>query len=245
MKTPRDSKLPAVRASASVARRKEAGPSERLYTEILARTSNTRKRRTLANIWTALEHLRGVRASEYTFASVAQAVDALKLGSPSYQTILNRPGKDYRALIEAYAREHGQAPSVRAAPIDDLAAGITDMKVRAQVERLVADNKSLRYRLDMLHSRLPQIFAEDVVATFAQPSGTRALPASTEAPRTVQAGEITISKTNSYAIRRFIENLDELDCHIDETSGALVHASGDQIAPPGFLQALRRLVPDL
>lgn len=215
-----------------------ANDPEALYAEILGRTTDARKRRSLENVRRALEMMREQKAREYTVAGVARTIQALDMRGPKEQTIRNVEGQDYRDLIRAYDGLHGRKEGEKAgAAVDELIAGISDQRTAAQVRWLAVENRSLKRRLDLLHHAFTNLEALSLLpdgslderATEALPDG-RGLP--------------VLSTRELGALRAFLRNLHELDCALDPDTGALLHRSGLEVAGPGFEQALRKITAE-
>ncbi len=216
-----------------------------VYQEMLCRTESKRKKNNLTNVWTALEHLRQLKVEEFTVASVGRAINGLGLVGPKTQSIRNEEGQDFRDLIRAYDAEHGKRRDAKVLPADEeLVVSIPDLRTAAHVRMVLNENASLKRRIDLLH------------ATFRKLDQIRQIPPEVydETPSQVVSaapGNLFPSPGRSHAftpmeiaaVRRFIDNLDELDCTIDDDTGALLHnRTGLEIASPGFYFALRKVV---
>jgi hypothetical protein len=156
---------------------------------------------------------------------------------PQEQSMRNAGGAAFRSVIAAYAEEFGR-PSKPASTSEDEAmlAGISDQRVAARVRLLIADNKSLGRRVDLLHSALRQVKPITV-----GPHGTiEAQVAETNTLHAVGSGIATEAERRS--VRRFLANLPEINCSVDQQTGALLHDSGVEVASPGFGQLLQRLL---
>jgi hypothetical protein len=218
-----------------------ANPAEELFRELLSKTGSRRKHANLANVWKALEHLRGLRVKDFSVASVGRTVAALDLGSPKTQSIRNSEGKDYRDLISAFAAQFGETREIRStSPAEDLVASIEDPKTAAQVKLLTSENTALKRRLDLLknaYSRLKPL------SEFRVDSSDEATPATLAQPLSAPAlGRLPDDEVG--AIRWFLENVPEMDWTVDEATGAILDMRGREVAPPYFVHALRKLVPD-
>ena len=215
-----------------------AGSAREVYEELRARTSNKRKRTNLERVWTALEHLGRLKTKDFSVAAVARAVDALGLPGPKAQSIRNADGRDFRELISAYAAESGDAEQAKRSSVDEqLVTTISDPKSREQVKLLLADNASLQYRIDCLKALVGNL--SPVSLTRPEDGERGAAQTALPAPQGVAPD---LSDREIGSIRAFIENVDQVECTWDEGSGALLDRDGYEVAPPAFLDALRKVI---
>ena len=180
-----------------------SGSAERKLRELLDRTSSTRKKQNLTNVWSALEHMRLLKVTEYTYAAVGRSIDALKLGGPRTSSIRNLEGADFRALIDAFAAEHGADRSSRADEEWGMLASIPDLVVRAHVRRIVAEKKSLTRRCNILHEWYSKLDPNVVQSAFEL-----AKPTTSMLPQSLTSG-LEFSEREVKAVRRLLEGLAE------------------------------------
>lgn len=209
--------------------------AERIRDELLARSTSTRKRNTVARLWRALEHLRSVHSHDFSLANVARTIESLGLEGPAEQTLRNN--RDFRNLIAAYASEHG-GKKRKPAEEDELLATIPDLGTRAAVRLLQADNASLKRRNDMLHNLIRGLElrtgAVAAVVAGATDGEVSALPAPTT---------LSFTRAEIHSVDRFLGTMGrDHGWEADETTGAVVWASnGMEVAGPGFYNALRKI----
>lgn len=228
---------PARPASPGEAPKEERGAETvRRYAEIRLRNASPRKQRSLANIRQSLDHLVRVRSSDFSVVNVARTIEDLKLPGPKEQSIRNAEGADYRELIAVWAAAHGPRASEPAPSEDDLIAGIPDPRTAGMVRIVMAENRSLKRRLDMLHATFAQLAPLQTMPTTI-PSGGQIT--ATSATSTSAVGTVTDDEAST--LRGFLANLAELECHLDPTTGALIHRTGLEMAGPGFGTLLHRL----
>ncbi|NKL02972.1 hypothetical protein GFM02_33260 [Rhizobium leguminosarum bv. viciae] len=202
---------------------------DKLYGEIVSRTDNQRRLNSLRNLYNTLRHLLSVKSNATSVAAIAGAVAALGFSVPKAQSIRNVEGKDFRDLISAYCAISDNGKSGEPSDDEKLIGGIDDLKIAAQVKWLLAENRSLKRRLDLLHSEFQKLQPMKLLGTLPVTEN----PASTEF--------LGFTKIEIDAVREFQANLSEIDCVIDEASGALLYRGKLEIAPPGFKQALVKL----
>lgn len=222
------------------------------FDALVAATGSARRRGNLENLRQALEHLRAHRSVDFGFVNVAATVAALGLGSPKAQTIRNSDGMDFRSLIEAYRDAYGRK---RVQPKGDeearMAATIPDMRTRGWAEYMLAENRSLKRRLDLLKNAFTKIqpvselvlsdgTSIDLSAAHARPSDRGGAAAAR-----IAGGTPSFAADEVRAVAAFMRSVDDLDCDFDDATGALIaRRSGLEVAPPGFRQALLRIGGD-
>jgi hypothetical protein len=114
----------------------------------LARTTDVRRRKSIERVWEALEYMRARGETDWTLANVERTLTGpLKYSGPKAQSMSNDPNKEFVALVELYAREHGRQ---RATPDGDdafievaLVKGIPDVRLRQDVLATYRTKRSL------------------------------------------------------------------------------------------------------
>lgn len=200
-----------------------------LYSEIISRTDSQRRLKSLRNLYDTLRHLLSVKSKATSVAAIAGAIEALGFSAPKAQSIRNVEGKDFRDLISAYSKLSDDGKSGELSDDEKLVGGIDDLKIAAQVKWLLAENRSLKRRLDLLH------------AEFQKLQPMKLLVASPAIENPAASEFVGFTKIEIDAVIEFQANLPEIECVIDETSGALLYKGELEIAPPGFKQALVKL----
>lgn len=197
---------------------------------LLDRSTNVKKRRNVERVWTALEDMRARKEKDFSLASVAKSIERLGLPGPKYQSLRNKEGADFRALIDAYRQTHGKAPtSAKADDADeDLPLAITDPRIQHRVRVLLRHVRALEDRNGILHDELAKTRA---ALTAGAPSGSP--------PEEAVSG---FTPDERRAVKDFMHRLEAVGLRADEETGCILDAiSGREIAPPYFLDALRRI----
>ncbi|NKL24928.1 gamma-mobile-trio protein GmtX [Rhizobium leguminosarum] len=203
---------------------------DELYNEIVARTDSQRRLNSLRNIYDTLRHLLSVKSNATSVAAIARAVASLGFTAPKAQSIRNVEGKDFRDLITAYTALIDGGKSSEPSNDEKLVGGIDDLQVAAQVRWILNENRSLKRRLDLLHEAFQKLEPLKLLS---------AVPSNNEAGS--EAEFFGFTKMEIDAVREFQANLSDIQCVIDETSGALLYRGNLEVAPPGFGQALVKL----
>ncbi|MCA2431204.1 hypothetical protein HFN06_07060 [Rhizobium leguminosarum] len=209
---------------------KKRDPLDELYSEIISRTDSQRRLNSLKNLYDTLRHLVSVKSNATSVAAIARAVESLGFNAPKAQSIRNVEGKDFRELISAYIALGDDGKSDEPSNDEKLVGGIDDLQVAAQVRWILNENRSLKRRLDLLHEAFQKL--EPLKLLSAAPSSNEV----------GSEGEfVGFTKMEIDAVREFQANLSDIQCVIDETSGALLYRGNLEVAPPGFGQALVKL----
>lgn len=202
-----------------------------LYDEFVSRTENPRRLNSLRNLYDTLRHLLSVGSDVTSVAAIARSIEALGFAAPKAQSIRNAEGKDFRDLISAYVALSDDKGTVEPSDDEKLVGGIVDLQVAAQVRWILNENRSLKRRLDLLH------------AAFQKLEPIKLLNAS---PSVGEAGNrdelVGFKQAEIEAVRQFRANVSDINCAIDESSGALLYKGSLEVAPPGFGQAISKLI---
>lgn len=215
------------------------GKSEQLYHDLINRTQSARRQNNLTNVWNALQHLREMKSRDFSVASVARAIAALGLSGPKAQSIRNAEGEEFRALIAQYKSEFGPPDAMRESSLaDDLVSSIPDLRAAAMVQTVLAENKSLRRRLDLLKNeflRLAPVDLSGIAKTPNERVEPRALPSS------FVFSSLEVAAASSF-LESIEKNREDLEWEFDVHSGALLWRGGVlELAGPGFYHLLMRI----
>ncbi|KQS77322.1 MULTISPECIES: gamma-mobile-trio protein GmtX [unclassified Rhizobium] len=203
---------------------------DEIYNEFVSRTDNTRRLNSLRNLYSTLRHLLSVGSDATSVAAIARSLKELGFDVPKAQSIRNVEGKDFRELIHTYVTLSGAKKSGKTSDDENFVYGIEDLRIAAQVRWILNENRSLKRRLDLLH------------AEFQRLEPVKLLSAGAPASDFGSEGELVgFTEIEIEAVKQFRENLIDIHCNIDETSGALLYNESFEVAPPGFGQALTKL----
>jgi len=212
--------------------------AQQIRDEVLSR-SNARRKETVIALWRALERMRAEGIRIFSIANVGRACETA--GVLNTQSIRNSTGKDFRAIIDAFAAEIGastthQVPVVQT-PIEDAIASIADLDVRTRLRMMLVENK--RYSEEV--SRLKECFKRLSVGTMPGPATMR-LPNSESAVDievlpAVKSVDIDVSPLQKFLSHEY---LGDLRWQIGD-DGAL-YEGNDRLTPVGFVPALEKLI---
>lgn len=206
------------------------------YREVLSRTSSTTKIRQIRNLAWVLLTQASARSQDYRVSTVGSRTAAC--GGPTAQTIRNANGADYRALIELFGGEV-EKPKASPAPAgrdDALLAAIDNPAARNQIRLLLHDCASLQNQVNLLKNQIARE-APPIPTVLSTPA--QGLPATA-------AGTIKMSRSRREAVEHFVSdaNMAMKKWRTNE-HGALVDALDVEIARPGFVEALRQVLPHI
>lgn len=204
---------------------------ERELRALLDRTTSVKKRRSIERVWAALEDMSARKETDFSLAAVARAIQRLGFPGPKYQSLRNTEGADFRALIDAYRQTHGKAPMAAREDEEgdeDLPLAIADPRLQHRVRVLLRQVRALQDRNRILHDQL-------LKGSTPMPT----LPAAT----TTQTGALSaFTSEEIHAVKRFAERLASVGLRADDETGCILErGSGREVAPPYFLDALRRI----
>lgn len=199
---------------------------------LLAETDSTRKRKSIEAVWAALTSMSDRGETVFRVPRVAAAIARLGFSGPKEQSIRNREGEAYRTLIAAYAEEHGTVRKPSGHEDDDLALAIGDAKVAARVRAVLAQNRALQLRNDLLHQQYTRLAERPPLPRPASGDGTTSGGQPFAEPFT---------REEVRAVASFLRSLEHQGWRVDGDTGAILDHRESEIAPPYFADALRRV----
>ncbi len=198
--------------------------AQSLKEEILAR-SNARKRATTGGLWQVLDDMRRKGVRRFTVAQVGRHAEAA--GVLRTQTLRNAGGEDYRALIDAFAKEIGipttALSTAPATPLAEAVEAIQDLDIRTRLKMVLVENGRQRAEI----SRLRQAFKHLQPALKEEQQATKPLLPVASTPVDVAPIEKFLSAAWLEERRWTVE-----------PNGALFDEAGECLGPVGFVGAL-------
>lgn len=205
--------------------------AERVLQSAMEAASTSRRRRSLETLGQVLRER--VERGETTFDVGVVAVESAAAGGPAKQTIINKPGADYREVIAAFGRAVGsqKAKSAHGASYEDdfarrLATGISDHHIRAEVLMMLSERRALQKQLTMLRA---QVAAGMIIKLDGR--------------RPEQLPGLKLTEIEIGALQAFTsaENFDQFEWQV-APDGRLLTSSGIEVAKFGFLSALEKIL---
>jgi len=193
------------------------------FVELYGKTLNVDTKSMLINVWKSLELIRASPCNDYRLGTVGKFTKAM--GGPQTQSMRNASGIHYRNLIDKYAiaaklPEQATTNNIH----DQLLKEVDNKHTQQHIRLIIQENTSLRNQLNV---------AKQNIAKNAPPiQSTKVMD------QTPSLSAPTLSKTKIEAINKFINGLEKKGYSINEF-GAINDSDGLELAPPGFIDALR------
>lgn len=202
----------------------------------LKTTAHTRKAKSLEILHDVCREQFERGSKDFTIATIGRL--SLEKGGPATQSIRNKTGDDFKALITAWASHTGGAvkrqPKLSNNPLYAVLEKIPDPAIRAVMGSVLAENKKLKGEVNLLKRTA-------LVAIDQRPLQ----PAPTTAQQTVQIlpafNNLTDSEKN--ALRHAISDtlLQDEGWKHDE-SGRILNNRGRTVFKAGFASAIRKVL---
>lgn len=218
----------------------EVGHAEQVYKDLLAKADHARSRKSLEQLWAALEQMQADEVPDYSLARVGKYTD--KMGGPKAQSIRNENGAKFRELIDAFARTAGKArartPAHPPSNVERAIEMIPDMAARVALKMMLEDRRRLQIENNDLRSAFKRL---SVAPTRPEePRGQVEVLGAAAGPQAMTLDPAAISAINRFLASDWFEErlwtVDPDGSISDDATG------GDMIAPPGFVDALRSIV---
>lgn len=207
------------------------------FLEALCENASQRKAQTLRLIFAICQEQQERGSDDYSIATIGKI--SADRGGPSAAAIRNKPGEDYRALIQACAEAaqgKTRKPSkAKGSPLSEgVLEGITDPVLKVRIKLLLAENESLRGQLLAARHLANQVSVLDLSADHAAQPERKEAPIGPNFHLTYQevvALESAISETT----------LKHWGWTIDNT-GRVMTTSGQVVFRAGFASAIQKTV---
>lgn len=201
---------------------------------LLKAKSNMRKQRSLDLINGICQEQVDRGSKDYSIATIGRL--SVDKGGPSPQTIRNKGGKDFRALIASWA-EHSKGamkkpPKVRENGISAILGKITDPAVRSIVGSILAVNSKLQREVNLLKQHADIVIDRRTIQHSLTTQNVSELP-------TVA----TLTPTEITALSHAISpELMEQEGWTVEPSGRITNQVGRSIFKAGFTTAVKKCI---
>lgn len=203
--------------------------------KLLKNKSNARKQRSLDRINGICKEQLERGSRDFSIATIGRL--SSEQGGPSPQTIRNKGGDDFRALIATWTEHSNGAmkkpPKIQESGISSILGKIDDPAVRSIVGSILAINAKLQRELNLLKQQT-EIVIDRRTSTLSTTKKQDALSSSFS--ESLTPSELT-------ALSHAISNeLMEQEGWSIEKSGRVVNNLGRTIFKAGFFTAIRRLL---
>ena len=211
---------------------------DQILEQLKSVASNSRKVRNLEIIDAVCreQYERGSR--DFSIAQVGRL--SAERGGPAVQSIRNKTGDDFKALISAWATHTGGFKKRAAKPVDRSVFAILDRipdpAVRAVVGAIVAQNTKLTAEINLLKRGAKIVIDRRV--TFPTPYD----PAAVQVVSSLQ----NLTETERAALRYAVsENMLKSEGWVTDQSGRILNANGRVIFKAGFVMGLKKIVDQM
>ena len=198
----------------------------------LKSTANIRKARNLEILNTVCHGQFERGSKDFTISTIGRL--SAEQGGPATQSIRNRTGGDFKALISAWANHTGgsvkRQPKLNASPLHAVLERIPDPAVRAVMGSVLAENKKLKGEVNLLKRNAQVVI--DQRQTKSTPSIARLPPAFSE-----------LTDSEKEALRHAISDklLRDEGWSVDP-KGRILSDRGRVIFKAGFASAIRKVL---
>lgn len=203
---------------------------EQFYKTINSTTNSTIKKRNLKIIYDILLEQYHTSDNNFTIAHIGRL--SKQKGGPSTQAIRNKQGEDYRSLIK-YFEDNVTVVATTNNNInkdknDSITDYIEDNTLKAHINIILAENKSLKNQLNILKNNMSKNYKLKYIENSHIDN--------------TNINDI-LNNSEIESIQRFIGNIENNTIPLREThSGAIKDENDILIASPGFLESLKKII---
>lgn len=210
---------------------------DQVLEQLKAAASNRRKVQSLEIVDAVCreQHERG--STDFSIAQIGRL--SAERGGPAIQTIRNKTGDDFKALISAWATHTGgskrRAPKSSDRPVFAVLDKIPDPAVRAVVGAILAQNTKLIGEVNLLKRNTKIVIDR-----------RRSNPAPTEPTVQVVPALRNLTATEKAALRHALsEDFMKTEGWIADQSGRVLNAKGRVIFKAGFATAMKKVLAQM
>lgn len=197
---------------------------EQYYISLYKKAQTSRKKKNIDIIYNILLDLYESSATNFSISNIGKL--SKKNGGPITQTIRNKQGIDYQNLINFFKDNITVITLERGEEVEHLSEYIDDPALKAHINIIMAENKSLRSELNILKNNMSKNFQLNYGSSNELPMNSNDL-----------------LSTETDAIKRFIMDIEEGRNPLNLTEiGSLKDENNELIANVGFFDALKRII---
>ena len=205
--------------------------------DLLKAKSNARKQRSLDIINGICREQLDRGSRDFSIATIGRL--SSEQGGPSPQTIRNKGGDDFRALIATWA-EHSKGamkkpPKIQESGISSILGKIEDPAIRSIVGSILAAKSKLQRDVNLLKQQAEIIIDRRTIPSSLTTQGDDSLA--------ILSDRLTASETTALSHAISAELMDQEGWTI-EKSGRMVNNIGRTIFKAGFATAIRKMLND-
>lgn len=205
--------------------------------EAMCENASLRKAQTLRLLYSICQEQQDRGSTDYSIATIGKL--SAERGGPSPAAIRNKPGEDYRALIQTWAKavsgkSRKPAKQKTSSFSDGILEGVTDPVLKVRIKLLLAENEALRGQLLAARHLANQVSVLDL-----SPSGEKEV----EQPAQSAPGRLHLTYQEVVALESAINEatLSHWGWAVDET-GRVTTSSGQPVFRAGFAIAIKKTV---
>lgn len=210
---------------------------DQVLEQLKSAASNSRKVQNLEIVDAVCREQYEQGSTDFSIAQIGRL--SAKRGGPAIQTIRNKTGDDFKALISAWATYIGGskrcAPEPTDRPVFAVLDKIPDPAVRAVVGAILAQNTKLIGEVNLLKRNTKVVIDR-----------RRSNSAQTEYALQVVPAQGNLTATEKAALRHALsEELLESEGWITDQSGRVLNARGRVIFKAGFVSAMKKVLEQM
>lgn len=201
--------------------------------EAMCESASPRKAQSLRLIFAICQEQHERGSADYSVATIGKI--SAERGGPSSAAIRNKPGEDYRALMQAWAKavngKSRKPGKVKTGTADGVLDGIADPVLKVRIKLLLAENESLRGQLLAARHLANQVSVLDL----AEPNQINVAQQEQKKLHLTYQEVVALESAISEA------TMTHWGWVVDET-GRVTTGSGQPVFRAGFLTAIRKTV---
>lgn len=202
---------------------------DNFFQNILDNTDSKKKKDNLKIVYDVLLHLYETGSSNFSIALIGKL--SKKEGGPITQTIRNAQGKDYRDLIDFFVNNITILDKHKENSDYKLSDYIDDPALKAHINIIISENKSLRNQLNILKNNMNKNYELNYhVENNINNSST-------------DTRNNTLLSSEIESITKFIKDIENNSISIKLTNlGSLKDENDILVANPGFFDGLKKII---
>lgn len=198
---------------------------EQFYRNLYNDAQSSRKKRNLDIIYNILLDLYESSATNFTISNIGKL--SKKNGGPITQTIRNKQGIDYQKLINFFKDNITITTVERGSEIENLTEFIEDPALKAHINIVLAENRSLRNELNILKNNMSKNFQLNYG----------------NSNELLTSNNNDLLSTEIDAVKKFILDIEKKRNSLYLTDiGSLKDENNQLIANVGFFNALKKII---
>lgn len=201
--------------------------------EQLKSGANAQKRRNLDLIHQICQEQYQKGSKDFSIATIGRL--SQQKGGPIIQSLRNKSGQDFRALIQVWSNHtggfSGHLPKGPQTPLQSILNKIEDPAVRAVMESIIAENTKLKGQISLL-KRSANVLIDMRPQTLYQTQTVELLPPCAD-----------LTESEKEALKHAISDaFFQAEGWATEENGRVKNAKGRVLYKPGYVTAIRKII---